>query len=267
MKPKICLSIAGIDLSGGAGLTSDIRTFSILGVHSLSVVSAITLQNTYEIRGIKKISPSFLKKQLETILDDIIPDSTKISMIPSSSCAFVIYDILKKYKLKNVVLDPVMISKQKVVLTPPSALRFISKKIFPLITLVTPNIPEASFICQKEIKTIEDIKKSLKYINSLGVRYVLLKGGHLEGEMCIDTFYDGKDFYFFKNKRFNTLNTHGTGCVLSSAISAFLAKGYDMYSSVKKSIVLVNCGIKKSFSLGRGYGTLNLFYCKHRRGV
>jgi len=267
MKPKICLTIAGIDPCGGAGLVSDIRTFSLLGVYSLSAVSAITLQNTIEIRGIRKIDSIFLKKQIEVILDDIIPDSTKISMLPSVSSAYVIYYILKKYNLRNVILDPVMVSKQRVILTPKSVMRFISQKIFPFLTLVTPNISEASIIYGREIKTMEEVKDAAKYIKSLGVRYVLLKGGHLKGEICIDTLYDGDKFYFFKNRRIYTSNTHGTGCILSSTISAFLAKGYDIYYSVQKAIKFVNCGIKNSFSLGNGFGTLNLFDCNNRKGV
>ena len=261
MRPRVCLSIAGFDPSGGAGLVSDVRTFSFLCVYSISVVSAITLQNTYEITGIKKISSQLFKKQIETVLNDITPHSTKISMISSVECAKVLYECLKKYKLKNVVFDPVMISKHNVILTPSSVMKFISRKIFSLLTLITPNIPEASFICNREIRTIEDIKSSAKHINSLGVKYVFLKGGHLDGDWCVDTLYDGKDFYFFKNRRINTLNTHGTGCILSSAISAFLAQGYDIYFSVKKAVEFVNCGIKNSFKPGKGFGTLNLFKC------
>lgn len=253
----IALSIAGVDPSGGAGIFADIKTFSAFKVYGMGVVTALTSQNTYEVNGIKKIGREFFQKQIKTVLKDIKPDSVKTGMMPDTATAYIIYESLTKYKINNLVIDPVMISKQGAFLSSKSTINFIIKKLFPVSLIVTPNISEASYISGIKIKNLEDIIYACKKISGLGPKNVLLKGGHMEGDVCIDVLFDGKKIFYFKNKRIKTKNTHGTGCTLSAAICANLSRGKNVLDSVEIAINYVNKAIRKSLDIGKGNGPLN----------
>ncbi|HOJ85467.1 MAG: bifunctional hydroxymethylpyrimidine kinase/phosphomethylpyrimidine kinase [Elusimicrobiales bacterium] len=257
MKMPIALSIAGVDPSGGAGIFADIKTFSAFRVYGMGVVTALTSQNTYEVNGIKTAGRKFFQKQINTVLKDIKPDSVKTGMIPDIVTADVIYESLMEHKLNNLVIDPVMISKQGAFLSSRSTIRFIIKKLFPLSLIITPNIPEASYISGIKIKNVEDMISACKKISRLGPKNVLLKGGHMEGDVCVDVLFDGKKIFYFKNKRIKTKNTHGTGCTLSAAICANLSKGKKLLDSVEIAINYVNKAIRKSLDIGKGNGPLN----------
>lgn len=257
MRYSVALSIAGVDPSGGAGIFADIKTFTAFNVYGMGVITSITSQNTYEINSIENVSIDFFKKQIDTVLNDIKPDCVKTGMIPAPEIAEIIYNHIKKYSIKNLVIDPVMISKQKAVLTSNAAIDVIIKKLFPVSVVVTPNIPEASFITGVDIRNVDDMILSCKKIYELGPENILLKGGHMKGNICVDVFFNGKDIHLLKNKRINTKNTHGTGCTLSAAICANISLGKTVYESVKESVSFVNRAIKKSISLGHGNGPLN----------
>ncbi len=259
MKVPVALSIAGFDPCGGAGILADIKTFSFFKVYGMGVVTALTSQNTFEFNGVFEVEKRFFLKQIDTVLKDILPDSVKIGMVNNTKIVDMIIKMIKKYSLKNIVFDPVMLSKTGGRLGLKDDIDFLIEKIFPLIDVLTPNIEEASLISKIDIKDENDIKKALKIIHSYGCKNVLIKGGHLNGVWCVDFLYDGKDFFKFKKRRLNTKNTHGTGCTLSSAIAANLALKRSIYDSVKTSVDYINKAIKDSFDIGEGNGPLNHF--------
>lgn len=207
----------------------------------------------------ESVDPDSFGDQMKVLLEDIIPDSIKISMLPGIEFVDIIYSYYKKYRLKNIVIDPVMISKHNNVLTPKKILKYMSVKLFPVSQLITPNINEASFLTDMEIKDVDDMINACKKLYDCGARNVLLKGGHLKGDRCIDILFDGRNIYRFENKRVETIHTHGSGCVLSSSIAANMSTGRDIYNSVSSAIKFVNKAIKNSFPLGRGVGSLGVF--------
>ena len=258
MKIPVALSIAGVDPSGGAGIFADIKVFSILGVYGTGVITSITSQNTYELNQIKYLDRKFFKKQLYTLLKDIKPDSVKIGMIANADLIDTIRQSFIEYSIKKIVLDTVMISKQGRIIGSKKLVKKIVSELLPLADIITPNIPEASFISGINIKNKVDILKAAEIICAKGAKNVLIKGGHLEGFWSLDFFFDGNKMRVFKNKRIKTKNTHGSGCVLSSAISSFMAKGFSPEVSVKKAIRFVNISIKNSLDIGRGFGPVNV---------
>ena len=259
MKMKTALSIAGSDCSGGAGIQADIKTMSSLGVFGMSVIVSVVAENTSRVLSIEDISPSMIKSQIDAIFEDIEVDAVKIGMLSTPPCIMAVYESLVKYKPKNIVVDPVMYAKNGCPLMPPHSIEHLVKYILPLASIITPNIPEAEHIANMQIKTIEDMRLACKKIYEFGVKNVLIKGGHFQGD-AIDILYDGKNFYEFTNERINTKNTHGTGCTLSSAIASFLAKGESMEIAVKNAKEYVTNAIKHSLEIGKGHGPTNHFW-------
>lgn len=261
---KTALTIAGSDSGGGAGIQADLKSFSANGVYGMSVITAVTAQNTKEVRSVQNINQSIIKDQIEAVFDDIQVDAVKIGMLSSVKTIEVVAEGLKKYNPECIVLDPVMVSKGGHHLLQQEAVSALKEKMIPLATIVTPNIPEAEVITEDTIVTEEDMMKACKKIYSLGAKSVLLKGGHLEGEPN-DLFYDGIDFHWFKGKRYNTKNTHGTGCTLSSAIAANLAKGTSLLEAVKYAKEYISIAIEHSLDLGHGHGPTNHFYTLYEK--
>lgn len=256
---KKVLTIAGSDSSGGAGIQADLKTFSAHGVFGMSVIAAVTAQNTKEVIDVQNISPDIIGKQIDAIFDDIEVDAVKIGMISEIEGIKVVAERLKKYKPKNIVLDPVMVSKSGYSLMNPNSVETLIKELIPIVSVITPNIPEAEIISGTKIKTIEDMEKTAKIIYNMGPRNVLVKGGHLLGD-AIDILYDGKEFTYLKNGRINTKNTHGTGCTLSSSIASNLALGMDIKEAVRNSKRYITIAIEHSLSIGHGSGPTNHFY-------
>jgi len=254
------LSIAGLDSSGGAGISADIKTFTALKVYGASIVTAITAQNTKKITGVFPLPPTILSAQLETTLKDIKFDAVKTGMLTNGKLIEIVVQKLKKYKVKNIVIDPVMISTEGTALLKPSAIKILVKKLFPIATLVTPNIAEVQKLVGIKIKNIDDIKLACKKIKKLGAKNVLIKGGHLNSEICVDTLYAKNKFYSFSCLKVKTKNTHGTGCTLSAAITAYLAKGEKIDAAVGKAKQYITGAIKKSLKIGLGIGPLNHFW-------
>lgn len=254
------LTIAGSDCSGGAGIQADIKAFSANGVYGMSIITAITAQNTQGVFGIMDVTPEIIEKQIEVIFNDIEVDAIKIGMVSKIESIEAISNALGKVKkLPKIVLDPVMISKSGFKLLSDDAKNTLIEKLIPISTLITPNLPEAEELLGREILTIEDMKKAAFDLKKLGAKNVLIKGGHLEGE-ATDVLYDGENFILFHEERIDTKHTHGTGCTLSSAITANLSKGMNIADAVRCGKEYITGAIKNGFELGKGVGPTHHFY-------
>lgn len=263
---KNVLTIAGSDSCGGAGIQADLKTFSANGVYGMSVITAITAQNTMGVFKVQDIDEEIIGAQIDAIFEDINVDAVKIGMVSKISTINIISEKLRKYKPKNLVLDPVMISKSGYSLLKPESKSALIKKLIPLAYVITPNVPEALEIISEvtsekiEIKTIEDMELAAKEIYKLGCKNVFLKGGHMEGNTAVDILYDGENIYKFYAERINTKNTHGTGCTISSAIASNLALGFSIEESIKRAKDYITTAIIHSLDIGHGVGPTNHFY-------
>ncbi|HSG31301.1 MAG TPA: bifunctional hydroxymethylpyrimidine kinase/phosphomethylpyrimidine kinase [Thermodesulfobacteriota bacterium] len=258
--PK-ALTIAGSDSSGGAGIQADLKTFTAHKVYGMSVLTSITAQNTKKVLGIHNLSPEFIGLQLVAVATDFEVNAVKTGMLSTAPIIKSISDQIKRYKIPNLVVDPVMISKSGARLLEKEAETSLKNDIIPIAFIVTPNIPEAEVIAGMEIGTIEQMKEAAEKIIAMGPKNVLIKGGHLkDNKDAVDIFYDGEDFYEIATKWIKTKNTHGTGCTYSAAICANLAKGLDVLEAVSKAKDYVTSAIEKSFNIGSGHGPLNHFH-------
>lgn len=253
---KVGLTIAGSDSSGGAGIQADIKAMSFNGVFAESAITALTAQNTTGVTGIMDVSPEFLKDQIDAVFTDIFPDAVKIGMVSDKKLIETIAKRLSHYKAKNIVLDPVMVATSGAKLLKDDAIKTLIEKLFPLATLITPNIPEAELISEMEIKNEDDMEKVAKYIFEKYKTNVLLKGGHAIND-ANDFLYGNNKGVWIKGERIENPNTHGTGCTLSSAIAANLAKGYDLYESIKRAKTYLEGCLRYGLDLGKGSGPMN----------
>ena len=261
---KKVLTIAGSDSGGGAGIQADLKTFSAHGVFGMSVITAVTAQNTQRVIAIQDISPDIIGKQIDAIFEDMGADALKIGMVSKIDSIKVIAEKLRMYRPENIVLDPVMVSKSGYALLDHGAIETLVKELIPAADVITPNIPEAEKITGKKINSLEEAEEAAKAIHILGVKNVLVKGGHFLGEST-DILYDGKNIYKFESERINTKNTHGTGCTLSSAIASNLALGFCIKEAVERAKDYITTAIKNALPIGRGAGPVNHFhklYCR-----
>ncbi len=256
---KHCLTIAGSDSCGGAGIQADLKAFSANGVYGMSVITAITAQNTQGVFAVQDVTPALIARQIEAIFDDIRVDAIKIGMVSRTDTIEIIAKTLKKYPLPPLVIDPVMISKSGYDLLQPEAKKALIKTLLPMATLITPNLPEAEVILGYAIDDISHMKKAALELHKLGCQYVLIKGGHLNDD-ATDVLFDGKTLHLLHAKRLNSINTHGTGCTLSSTIAANLAKGFDIQEAVKRAKEYITHAIERGFTLGQGVGPVHHFY-------
>lgn len=250
---KKALTIAGFDPSGGAGLQADLKVFHSLGVYGLSVVSSLTAQNTEGVSSILPVDAEFIKKQLTVLLSDIKPDAVKIGMLYAESNVKAVADIIKKYSLGNIVIDPVILSSSGMRLAERNAVAAIRRKIFPFCKVITPNIHEASSICGIRIKTIADMEKAALCLKDYGPENIIVTGGHIE-HTAVDIFYNG-NFHYLEGKKISG-EYHGTGCTFSAAIAAFLARGNSALKAAKLAKEFMNKAFRKSFGTG---GRMKLF--------
>lgn len=253
---KTALSIAGSDPSGGAGIQADIKTMTMNGVYAMSAITALTAQNTTEVSGVFEVEPDFLRKQIDAVFDDIHPDAVKIGMVSSAELIRVIAGRLKYYKAKNIVVDPVMVATSGSNLIRSEAVSVLAEELLPMSAVVTPNIPEAEILAEMLIQNKEEIMEAAKIIGSRYGCAVLLKGGHCVND-ANDFLYAGGICRWFEGKRINNPNTHGTGCTLSSAIAANLAKGYGLEMSVYRAKEYISGALAAQLDLGKGNGPLN----------
>ncbi len=256
---KKLLTIAGSDSCGGAGIQADLKTFSAHGVYGMSVITAITAQNTQGVFAVQDISVNIIEKQIEVIFDDIFVDAIKIGMVSKTETIKTIADTLSKYQINNLVVDPVMVSKSGFHLLQTDAKEALINYLLPMATVVTPNIPEAEVISGLVIQNLNDMKRAAEIIHKMGPKYVLVKGGHMDGE-ALDILYDGQKFNHYTSHRINTKNTHGTGCTLSSAIASNLGKGFSVTDSIEKAKNYITLAIQNSFPIGKGVGPVHHFY-------
>lgn len=254
---KTALTIAGSDPTAGAGVQADLKTFNSLGVYGLSVISALTAQNTEKVEGIYPVTGDFIKKQLTTLINDIRPDALKTGMLYSNEAITAAANIIKGFDLENLVIDPVIISSSGASLIEKNAIPVLKKHLIPLAKVITPNLNEAAYLAGMEMKTISDIEKAAITIKKIGVDFVIITGGHLDDisgkkhKETIDLIYDGKTFYKIKGKKIKG-EFHGTGCFYSAALTAFLAKGLEVPDAAEKAKAFVEKAIKKALALGQG---------------
>jgi len=254
---KRALTIAGSDSGGGAGIQADLKTFCAFGVYGMSSITSITAQNTKGVEAIFDLPPSLVAKQIECVVSDIGVDAAKTGMLSNSSIIEVVAQEIKKFNIEKLVVDPVMVSKSGALLLQRDAVDTLVGELFPLSFLITPNLPEASFLVGEEIKNVSDMERACVSLKKWGPRYVLLKGGHLPGEEIVDILFDGEKFTLFPAPRVATKNTHGTGCTYSAAICALLALGYPITEAVKVAREYMSEVIAHSLDLGKGFGPVN----------
>ena len=255
---KHLLTIAGSDSSGGAGIQADLKTFAAHGVFGMSVITAVTAQNTCGVTQVQDITPEVITAQVDAVFSDIRVDAVKIGMVSRTESIHAIAEALKKWQPPVIVVDPVMISKSGYPLLQPEACDALIKELLPLATLLTPNLPEAEAICGFAIKTEKDMEKAASVIIAFGAKAVLVKGGHLENS-ADDYLYDGKQGIWLPGTRIQTQHTHGTGCTLSSALASNLAKGLSLVEAVKASKQYVTTAIEHGIALGHGHGPTHHF--------
>jgi len=256
---KKVLTIAGSDCSGGAGIQADLKTFIAHGCYGMSVLTALTAQNTTGVYGIENCTPDFVRNQLGCIFTDIVPDAIKIGMVSSVDIIESIVDILNEYKGQNIVLDPVMVATSGSRLIEDKAMAALLEKLMPLAKVITPNLYEAELISGMTIKTKDDMILAAKEIAVSYDGHILIKGGHLETD-ANDLLYSAGQVTWFQGKKIENPNTHGTGCTLSSAIASNLALGYDVKESIQRSKDYISGAIGNKMDLGNGRGPLNHAY-------
>lgn len=258
------LTIAGSDPSGGAGIQADLKTFSALECYGMSIVTALTAQNTQGVAGIKLIPASFVKLQLTTIFQDITVNAIKTGMLYNASIIKVVAAFLKQHTFP-LVIDPVMTSKNGSILLKNSAMTTLKKQLFPLATLITPNIPEAELLLQRSIRHPQEMENAAKALAATGARSILIKGGHINSHQeSNDCFYDSetRKIIWFKGSRCHTMNNHGTGCTLSAAITAFLARSFDLNTAILQAKNYLSAALQagRGYQLGQGHGPVHHFY-------
>ncbi|MBY0030681.1 bifunctional hydroxymethylpyrimidine kinase/phosphomethylpyrimidine kinase [Priestia aryabhattai] len=254
--PK-ALTIAGSDSGGGAGIQADLKTFQERDVFGMSVITAVTAQNTVGVQGVYPLEVEAVETQLDSIATDLFPNAVKTGMLFSADIIYAVARKIKQYGLQNVVVDPVMIAKGGQSLLQREAVQAL-KELLPLCEVITPNIPEAEVITGKEIHTIEDRKEAAKQMHELGVKHVVIKGGHDQSHQdMIDLVYDGHTYVEIKHEKMTTKHTHGTGCTFAACVTAELAKGKSVVEAVQTASNFVHYAIKHTLEIGSGHGPTN----------
>lgn len=253
---RTALTIAGSDSSGGAGIQADIKTMITNGVYAMSAVTALTAQNTTGVTGIMEVTPDFLGEQLDNVFTDIYPDAVKVGMVARGQLIIRIVEKLKEYKAKNIVVDPVMVATSGSKLISDDAIATLKEQLLPIAYVLTPNIPEAEVLSGMAVKTEEDMIAAAKVISETYHCAVLCKGGHQLND-ANDLLYRDGSYKWFYGKRIDNPNTHGTGCTLSSAIAANLAKGFNLDTSVERAKAYISGALEAMLDLGHGSGPMN----------
>lgn len=263
-KYKRVLTIAGSDSGGGAGIQADLKTFSALGCYGMSAITAVTAQNTLGVLNIHPIPIPILKSQLAAVLEDIGTDAVKIGMLHSPEVIMAVDNILTEFNVKNIVIDPVMVATSGDVLLQQDAIQVLRELLIPKAILITPNIPEAEILLGCQLKSQEDLPEAAEQLSLSGATSVMLKAGHLSEETLVDYFYESetKEMTPFSSKRLDTINTHGTGCTLSSAITAYLGRGYTLKEAVRlgKDYLSMSIEVGCHYKLGHGHGPVHHFH-------
>ena len=257
------LTIAGSDSGGGAGIQADLKTFSALGVYGASVLTALTAQNTREVRGIHDVPAAFVATQIDTVFADIRIDAVKVGMLSNPSVIEAVADALERHAVQHIVVDPVMVAKSGAHLLRPDAVSTLRERLIPLADIITPNVPEAQVLLDDQSLVNETaLRDAAERLQALGPQWVLVKGGHLEGVESTDLLVGAAGNRVLRDMRVATKNTHGTGCTLSSAIAAGLARGLPMLEAVVQAKAFVSAALRAADALevGSGHGPLHHFH-------
>ena len=255
--PK-ALTIAGSDSGGGAGIQADLKTFSAFRVFGMSVITAVTAQNSLGVQGVENLPPAFVALQLRSVLSDFGAGAAKCGMLSTAPIIEAVAATLADDPVEKLVVDPVMVAKSGDALLQPDARQALIERVLPLALVVTPNLPEAESLAGIPVASRPDMEEAARRIHRLGPRYVLVKGGHLKGD-AIDLLWNGKAFTAFRAPRIDSGNTHGTGCTLSAAIAAGLARGQAIGDAIRDAKAYVTRAISEGFAAGRGVGQLRHF--------
>jgi len=253
---RTALTIAGSDPSGGAGIQGDLKTFHAHGVYGMAVLTALTAQNTRGVSGIHDVPPAFVQAQLEAVLDDLPVHAAKTGMVSTEAAIGAVADALARRRPPHLVVDPVMVATSGDALLRDDALAALRERLAPLATLLTPNLPEAERLCGFPIEGVDAMRRAAR---SLGPAAALVKGGHLEGPTVVDVLWDGRALHELSGPRIPTPHTHGTGCALSAAVAALLARGEGLVAAVAAARAYVRRGLERGVALGGGRNPLDHF--------
>jgi hydroxymethylpyrimidine/phosphomethylpyrimidine kinase len=255
------LTIAGSDSGGGAGIQADLKTFAAMGVYGASAITAVTAQNTLEVRDWLALRDALVAAQIDAVLDDIGADAVKTGMLANASIVTTVVSRLREHRIDRLVVDPVMVAKGGHKLLEDDAIDAIVRDLLPLALIVTPNLPEAEVLAGARIASWDDARAAAEKIVAMGARSVVVKGGHFaDSPQSTDLFYDGTSFREYPALRIDTRNTHGTGCTFASAIAAGLAKGLDVPGAVALAKSYVTLAIQHAYAVGGGHGPVHHFY-------
>jgi len=260
------LTIAGSDSGGGAGIQADLKTITVLGGYGLSVITALTAQNTLGVQAVYELPPAFIAQEFDSVLSDIGADAAKTGMLANPEVVRIVAEKIKEYKVSKLVVDPVMVAKGGDSLLTPFAREALAKELLPLASVITPNLPEAGVLLGREVKTLEDMAEAARELHRKGAQAVLIKGGHFTGP-ATDILFDGREIREYTAKRIGTPNTHGTGCTYSAAIATYLGQGLPLPEAVGKAKEFITEAIRLSLPLGRGHGPTNHFALLAKRDV
>jgi len=253
------LTIAGSDSGAGAGIQADLKTFAALGVYGTAAITAITAQNTVGVTQVFELSPKLVAAQIDVVIDDIGAQAAKTGMLASSAIINMVAEKIAQHRVKNLVVDPVMVATSGDLLIKKDAVGALRSRLLPLAAVATPNLPEAEELTGMSLRTDKDIEEAARRIVKMGARTVVIKGGHRSGP-AVDLFFDGKKFAALRAPRIRTTNTHGTGCTFSAAIAAYLAKGQSVEDAVGLAKKYITAAIRAGFRIGAGHSPVHHFY-------
>jgi len=256
---KKVLTVAGSDSGGGAGIQADLKTFAALKVYGTSAITAVTAQNTKKVSGVHTLPAEFVSMQMEAVVEDIGVDALKTGMLANTDIIRSVAEMVRKYSLAPLVVDPVMVAQSGDVLMEREAIAALREELLPLAAVVTPNLDEATIFAEREVKTLEDMKYAAKQIFSLGPAWVLVKGGHMDGDTVTDLLYDGSEFRYYSSPRLEVKNTHGSGCTYAAAIAAVLTRVATVPEAVSLARDYLLEALAEGIDVGKGSGPLHHF--------
>ncbi len=258
MKLPVALTIAGSDSGGGAGIQADLKTFAAFGVHGTSAITAITAQNTITVTDIHAVPVRVIRAQIDAVIDDIGVQAAKTGMLASAEIIEAVSNAIREHGIEKLVVDPVMVAKGGARLLQNDAIASLYRYLLPLALVVTPNLPEAEVLLGRSLRTLDDRRQAARDLVALGPHVAVVKGGHADlDEQAVDIYWDGKDMVELKGHRFETKNTHGSGCAFSAAIAAGLAKGQGPLEAVRAAKAFIAGAIEHSLDVGKGHGPVN----------
>ncbi len=261
---KKVLTVAGSDSGGGAGIQADLKTFAALRVYGTSAVTAVTAQNTSRVTGVHSLPAEFVAKQVEAVVEDIGVDALKTGMLANPDIINAVAEVIRRYNLGPLVVDPVMVAQSGDVLVERAAIKALREELLPLAAIVTPNLDEATILADQEVKNLEDMKAAAQSIFSLGPDWVLVKGGHMEGNTVTDLLYDGSEFRYYTSSRLAASNTHGSGCTYAAAITAMLTRNPEVPEAVGLAREYLLAALAEGINIGKGSGPLHHFVHYYR---